>query len=96
MTTMKEQRIVEILGELSDRVAHLSYYLSELREEFTYRRRPNMQIRKDAQRTIESGLIYIKRLISIAKANGYEGTSLYETFLSIENKFSTRASFFFA
>lgn len=95
MTTMKEQRIVEILGELSDRVAHISCDLCELRDDFNYRRRPNMQIRKDANKLISDGLILTKRFFSIAKSFGMElGIPMYDTFLCRYEKFTSRASFF--
>ena len=95
MRTMREQRIVEILGELSDRVAHVSCDLCELQDDFNYRHRPNMQIRKDANKLIENGLIMTKRFMSIAKQFGMnEGIPMYDTFMCRYNKFTDRASFF--
>ena len=95
MTTMKEQRIVEILGDLSDRVAHISCDLCELMDDFNNRNRPNMQIRKDANRLINDGCVLSKRFFSIAKNFGMDlGNSMYDTFLCRYDKFTSRASFF--
>ena len=95
MTTMKEQRIVEILNELSDRVAHASCDLGELQDDFSFRRRPNMQIRKDANKLIEQGFVMTKRFFSIAKNFGMDlGNPMYDTFLCRYEKFTSRASFF--
>ena len=66
MTTMKEQRIVGILNELSIRVAEYNTTLVDLREEFIYGRRASMQIRKAAHKCINDSTIVKDRFLSIA------------------------------
>ena len=66
MTTMKEQRIVGILNELSIRVAEYNTTLEDLRDDFNHRRRASMQIRKAAHKCINDSTIVKDRFLSIA------------------------------
>lgn len=66
MTTMKEQRIVGILNELSIRVAEYNTTLVDLRDDFIHGRRASMQIRKAAHKYINSSAIVKNRFLSIA------------------------------
>lgn len=66
MTTMREQRIVSILSELSIRVAECNTTLDDLRDDFNHRRRASMQIRKAAHKCIDNSAIVKDRFLSIA------------------------------
>lgn len=66
MTTMKEQRIVGILNELSIRVAVYNTTLDDLRDDFIHRRRASMQIRKSAHKCINNSNIVKNRFLNIA------------------------------
>lgn len=72
MTTMKEQRIVGILNELSIRVAEYNTTLVDLREEFIYGRRASMQIRKAAHKCIISSCVVKNRFLNIAIENKFD------------------------
>lgn len=66
MTTMKEQRIVDILNELSIRVAEYNTTLEDLRDDFNHKRKASMQIRKTAHKCINNSAIVKDRFLSIA------------------------------
>jgi hypothetical protein len=66
MTTMKEQRIIEILNELSFRVAVYNTTLDDLCDDFIHRRRASMQIRKSAHKCINNSTIVKDRFLNIA------------------------------
>lgn len=66
MTTMKEQRIVGVLNELSIRVAEYNTTLVDLRDDFIHGRRASMQIRKAAHKCINDSTIVKDRFLCVA------------------------------
>lgn len=81
MTTMREQRIVSILSELSIRIAEYNTTLSDLRDDFNHGRRASMQIRKSAQKCIKNSATTRDRFINIASANNLDkDVALYSIF----------------
>lgn len=81
MRTMKELRIVWILSELSSRVAEYNTTMSDLISDFNHRRRPSMQIRKDAMKCMRMADVMMCRFLAIASANHFdEDCAIVETF----------------
>ena len=81
MTTMKEQRIVGILKELSRRVAEYNTTMQDLIDDFNNGRRASMQIRKASCKCIAMADVAMCRFIAIASANGIdENYELYRRF----------------
>lgn len=81
MTTMKEQRIVGILNELSIRIAEYNTTLDNLRDDFNHGRRASMQIRKAAHKCISNSAIVKDRFLSIAIEFGLdEDCTLFSIF----------------
>ena len=68
MATMKEQRIVGVLKELSKRVSEYNTAMSDLIDDFNLKRRAPMQIRKRAQKCVAMACIVISRFTSIASS----------------------------
>ena len=81
MTTMKEQRIVWILSELSRRIAEYNTTMDDLKDDFNHSRRASMQIRKAAHKTIAMADVAMNRFLAIASANNInEECPMFETF----------------
>lgn len=81
MTTMKEQRKVEILDALSLRVFDLALELGDLREAYNLNARPNMQIRERAQKVMFMADVFVNRFEDIFVTNGFDmDGSLYSKY----------------
>lgn len=95
MRTMKEQRIVWILSELSSRVAEYNTTMSDLISDFNHSRRPSMQIRKDAKKCIRMADVMMCRFLAIASANHFdEDCAMVETFHKRRTVFNELELFF--
>ena len=81
---MREIRIVEILKELSLRLKGLNDSMIDLVDDFYGKKRPFMQIRKDAYKNIKIADIIICRLLAIASENGISTES--NLFLGFDKK----------
>lgn len=80
-TNMREQRIVEVLKELSGRVAEYNTTMDNLMDDFFQKRRPSMQIRKQAHKCIAMADVVMCRFLAIASANNIsEDCALVEVF----------------
>lgn len=81
MKTMREQRIVCVLSELSCRVAEYNTTMEMLQDDFNHSRRASMQIRKAAQKCINHANVVMCRFIDIANSIGMnEDCAMMETF----------------
>ena len=79
--TMREQRVVGILKELSQRVASYNTTMEDLMDDFLQGRRPSMQIRKRSHKCIAMADVVMCRFLSIASANHIsEDCDLVEVF----------------
>lgn len=95
MRTMREQRIVWILSELSRRVAECNTTMRDLEDDFNHSRRASMQIRKAAQKCIAMADVAMCRFLSIATANHFdEDCALVEVFHKRRTVFNELEQFF--
>lgn len=95
MTTMREQRIVGILKQLSSRVAEYNTTMEDLQEDFTHGRRASRLIVKEAMRCIKDADVAMCRFLSIANRNHVdEDCALVTVFHKRRVKFNELELFF--
>lgn len=94
-TNMREQRIVEVLKELSGRVAEYNTTMDNLIDDFFQKRVASMQIRKRAQKCIAMADVVMCRFLAIASANHIsEDCALVEVFHKRRATFNKLELFF--
>ena len=94
-TTMREQRIVALLSDLSIRVAELNTTMEDLMDEFNHSRRASMQIRKRAHECIAMADVAMCRFLAIARANHFdEECAMIKVFHRRRAKFNELELFF--
>ena len=95
MVTMREERIIGILKELSQRVAEYNTTMDNLMDDFFQKRRASMQIRKRAQKCIAMADVVMCRFLAIASANHIsEDCALVEVFHKRRTTFNKLELFF--
>ena len=81
MVTMREERTIGILKELSQRVAEYNTTMDNLMDDFFQKRRASMQIRKASHKCIAMADVVMCRFLAIASANHIsEDCDLVEVF----------------
>ena len=94
-TTMREQRIIEVLKGLSNRLAEYNTTMDDLIDSFNQRRMVSMQIRKRANRCIDMADTVIRRFLAIADRNHIDAdSSLLSVFDKRRMKFIELELFF--
>ena len=94
-TTMREQRIIEVLKGLSDRLAEYNTTMDDLIDSFNQRRMASMQIRKRANSCIDMADVVIRRFLAIADRNHIDADiSLLSVFDKRRMKFIELELFF--
>ncbi len=94
-TTMREQRIIEVLKGLSGRLAEYNTTMDDLIDSFNQRRMASMQIRKAAQKCMDMADVTICRFLQIADRNHVcADTSLFVLFDKRRMKFTELELFF--
>lgn len=95
MATMREERIISILAELSNRIASANTTMTDLQDDFNQSRRPSMQIRKRAQKCMSDTNVFIERYESIFASFGFDSDSYgYKRFSSRVKTFYYFSEFF--
>ena len=95
MVTMREERVVGVLRELSNRVAEYNTTMEILQDDFFQKRRASMQIRKAAQKCIAMADVVMCRFLAIASANKFsEDCALVEVFHKRRATFNKLELFF--
>ena len=95
MVTMREQRIVMVLNDLSIRVAEYNTTMEDLMDDFNQMRRASMQIRKRAHKCIAMADVVMRRFLAIASANHFdEECALVRVFHKRRTKFIELELFF--
>lgn len=69
MITMRLDRVVGVLQELSNRLGGLNSTMDTLQEDYKYKRMASMQIRKAANKCREEAEIAMKRFLAISETN---------------------------
>ena len=94
-TNMREQRIVEVLKELSGRVAEYNTTMDNLIDDFFQKRRASKQILKQAHKCIAMADVVMCRFLAIASANHIsEDCALVEVFHKRRTTFNKLELFF--
>ena len=94
-TNMREQRIIEVLKELSGRVAEYNTTMDNLIDDFFQKRVASMQIRKRAHKCIAMADVVMCRFLAIASANHIsEDCALVEVFHKRRATFNKLELFF--
>lgn len=95
MGTMREERIVSILQDLSNRVATYITTMDDLQEDFYHGRRASMQIRKAATKCIAMADTAMCRFLAIARENHIEEDwAICKVFHARRTKFNELELFF--
>lgn len=95
MVTMREERIIGILKELSQRVAEYNTTMDNLMDDFFQKRRASKQILKRAQKCIAMADVVMCRFLAIASANHIsEDCALVEVFHKRRATFNKLELFF--
>lgn len=95
MVTMREERIIGVLKELSQRVAEYNTTMDNLIDDFFQKRRASKQILKQAQKCIAMADVVMCRFLSIASANHIsEDCALVEVFHKRRATFNKLELFF--
>ena len=94
-TTMREQRIVAILNDLSIRVAEYNTTMDDLMDSFNQGRMASKQILKRAHRCIAMADVAMCRFLAIARTNHFdEECALVKVFHRRRAKFNKLELFF--
>ena len=95
MVTMREERIIGILKELSQRVAEYNTTMEMLQDDFFQKRRAFKQILKRAHKCIDMADVVMCRFLAIASANHIsEDCALVEVFHKRRTTFNKLELFF--
>ena len=95
MVTMREERVVGVLKELSNRVAEYNTTMDNLIDDFFQKRVASMQIRKRAHKCIAMADVVMCRFLAIASANHFDKEcALVEGFHRRRAKFNELELFF--